>query len=306
MRRVVEQRPLFLGRQVAGDGLEAPIHLVEAGMQSSHGKVAGEHGTVGTETIDAMPHDRPQAVESPVMIVCNQIRNLDGDIGLAGEKPQAVSPCRHAGLVPVDGTAAVIENELLVGEIRRKPRRIRQLPGEYHQVEAHAVALEAGEACPPSGFEHDAVAGGEAAGRVGVPAQDVADADHPFETRLLIEQGLGARVAQVHMRHVACRHAAGLVERFEPSGLADAVIRLPARLDMDCLDDIVIAPIAAIISRQVVSPDRIESSESTTPRGHGAQPGMAVKFQIPQVMMGVDNRSVVELRHDPETNTTCS
>ena len=103
-------------------------------------------------------------------------------LGWRARSLQAVPPSRHPGLIPVDGAAAMIENELLVGKIRGKPGRIRQLPGEYHQVEAHAVALQSGEARPPRGFEHDAVASGEAAGRIRVPAQDVADAHHPFKS----------------------------------------------------------------------------------------------------------------------------
>ena len=74
-----------------------------------------------------------------------------------------------------------------------------------------------------AGSIHDAVTCCKAPGRIRVPAQDVADAHHPAKRRLLVEQGLGAGAAQRHMRHVARGHAAGLVERLQPAGLADAI-----------------------------------------------------------------------------------
>jgi len=198
----------------------------------------------------------------------------------------------------------VIEDELLVRKVRGQPGGIRQLTCEHHQVETHAVALETSEALPPFGLIHDSVTCRKPPRRIRIPAEDIANPHDPFKCRLLVEQGLSARTAKRHMRDIAGCDAARLVDAFQPSGFADAIISLPAGFDMDGRDDVEIVRVAPIVRSEIIPPDRIERTETTAPRGFWTEPGMTLELQIPQVMMGIDDRTVIELCHVCETIIT--
>src|SRR6202035_1604014 len=93
---------------------------------------------------------------------------------------------------------------------------------------------------------------------------------------------------------IAQRDAADSVERLQPTGFAQTIVGGPAGLDMDGGDDILPRRVAAIVGRQVVALQRFEIAEPAKFAGAGGEPGMALKAEIPEMMMGVDDRAVVD------------
>ena len=78
---------------------------------------------------------------------------------------------------------------MLVGEVCRQPRRAGELAREHHQIEDQTdVAPRCARPARQCRIVHDAVARSEAAGRIGVPAQYVADADDAIECRLRFDE----------------------------------------------------------------------------------------------------------------------
>lgn len=237
------------------------------------------------------------------MIVSDEIGNLDGDVRLPRQQPETVAPDAHAVGIPVDGTAAVIEHELQAGKGGGQSSGIRQLPGKHHQIEDQATRSETRQAAAPCRFVHDVGPGGEAAGRVRVPAQNVTDAGDTLKGGLRFDQGMGLGIGERHMYDVARRHPAGFVKAVQPAGFADAVFGEPAGFDMDGGDHTVAAGIAPIIVRKIVPPERSEITEPASIGGRGAQPRMPPEAQVPEVVMGIDDRSCIELWHEREFTT---
>ena len=99
------------------------------------------------------------------------------------------------------------------------------------------------------------------------------------------------------MRDVALGDGAGLVEGFEPARLADAILRRPARFDMHGRDDVLPGGIAAIVGRQIVAAERREIAETTRPIRARGEPGMAAEAEVPQVMVGIDDRTGIKTGH---------
>ena len=127
------------------------------------------------------------------MIVGDEIRDLDGDVARAGEQPQAVAPALHALGVAVDRAAAMVEDELLIGEVAASRAASPSWRGNTIRSKTRPCRAKQREAGAPGRLVHDAVAGGEAARRVGVPAQYVAHADDAVECCLRLDAARALR-----------------------------------------------------------------------------------------------------------------
>ena len=88
------------------------------------------------------------------------------------------------------------------------------------------------------------------------------------------------------------RHAVRLGHALHPGGLLDLARPVALRLDMDGRDDIVAGGVAAVVLRQVVPPERRKVAEEELVRRRVGEPGIAKRLQIPEVVVGIDNRQV--------------
>ncbi len=251
----------------------------------------------GAEAVDAVLDDHAEAVDGPVVVVGDEVGDLDRDVRLPRQLAKAVAPSRHALGVAVDRAAAVVEDERLVGEVAGKAGGVAELVGEDHEVEAEPVPPETGEAGAPGRVVHEVAARGEAAGRVRGPAEDIADADDARERRLGVEQGVAIGRRERHVGDIAAGDAAGLVEALQPLRLADAVVRPPARLDVDRRDDGLPRRVPSVVGGEVVAPERGEIAEAAMVVLARGQPRMAAHRQVPMVMVRVDDRPGMAAAH---------
>ena len=88
------------------------------------------------------------------------------------------------------------------------------------------------------------------------------------------------------------RHAVLPGDAVRPDGLLDLEAPVALRLDMDGRDDIVAGGVAAIVLRQVVPPERRKVAEEEFVRLQVGEPGIAKRLQVPEVVVGIDNRQV--------------
>ena len=89
------------------------------------------------------------------------------------------------------------------------------------------------------------------------------------------------------------RHAVRFGDAVHPDRLLDLEAPVAFRLDMDGRDDIVAGGVAAIVRRQVVPPERrIVAEEETAMRLRAVEPGIAKRVQVPEMVVGVDDRQV--------------
>ena len=180
------------------------------GMQAGDRKVAGEHRALRAEAVDAVEDDRPQAVERPVMIVGDEVGDLDRDVRLAATERQPVAPAPHAVGIAVDRAAAMVEDECMVRKVAHEPRRVGELVGNTIRSKTRPCSASTARPARQARVVHQVAARGEAAGRIGVPAQDVADADDPRERPPAPRSGQAASGARErHMRHERAGDAAG-------------------------------------------------------------------------------------------------
>jgi hypothetical protein len=227
------------------------------------------------------------------MIIGDEVRNLDGDVFVLGEESEPIAPSAHALGVAVDRAAAVVKDELLVRERRRELGRVGELAREHHQIEGDPVPSKQAKAGAPGRIVHDAVAGGEAAGGIGIPAQYVAHADDAVEGGMRFDQRRRLRAGERHVHDIAGRDALRLVQRLQPARLADAVVSNPAGFDMDAGDDVVLGGIPKIVLGKIVPPQRAKLTQAAAlARGCG-EPGVPAEAEVPEMMMGVDDRSRV-------------
>src|SRR5690606_20095240 len=75
-----EQAVAFLGREVGRDRVEGGIEGVERAVDSLNREIAGEHRPAGAEDVDALQHDRSDAVGRPGAVGDAEAGNLDRDL----------------------------------------------------------------------------------------------------------------------------------------------------------------------------------------------------------------------------------
>ena len=229
------------------------------------------------------------------MIVGDEVGDLDRDILARRELAQAVAPTLHAFGVAVDRAAAMVEDEQLVGEDRHQPHRVRRV-WRGNSIRSKLRPCAAGARGRRARADRPSCrAGDEAAGRIVVPAQDVADADDAIEGRLRIEEGRARRASPAaHARRSAPRRRPPC--RASPASASRRGNRpRPARLDMHGGDDVLAGGIAQIIVGQIVLPERSKVAEPAALGRSRAQPGMPVEAEVPEMMMRIDDRAGIDV-----------
>ena len=88
------------------------------------------------------------------------------------------------------------------------------------------------------------------------------------------------------------RHAVLFGDAVHPDRLLDLEAPVALRLDMDGRDDIVAGGVAAIVGREVVPFERGEVAEEEFVPLRAGKPGIAKRLQIPEMVVGIDNRQV--------------
>ena len=88
------------------------------------------------------------------------------------------------------------------------------------------------------------------------------------------------------------RHAVLFGHAVHPDGLLDLEAPVAFRLDMDGCDDIVAGGVAAVVGREVVPFERRKVAEEEFVRLRAGEPGIAKRLQVPEVVVGIDNRQV--------------
>src|SRR5690606_25832433 len=87
-----------------------------------------------------------------------------------------------------------------------------------------------------------------------------------------------------------------LADLADPAGLAQRVGRVGLGLDVDRPDDVLAGAVAPVVPGEVVAADRRVVAVAERDRRLVAQPGMAVGREVPEMMMGVDDRQIVTQR----------
>ncbi|EGE60675.1 hypothetical protein RHECNPAF_1360053 [Rhizobium etli CNPAF512] len=304
-----KQSALLVERELGGDRAVHLIDLVERSMQTGDREVAGKHRTFRAETSEAMLDHRPQAFERPRMVIGDKVGDLQAQVRLFAERPQAAAPERHAVLRPVGRAAAVIENEK---RLRKRPHQIERLvhlPGIEHQVEDQSEPRGMGKPGAPGAIAHAIRTRCKTLRRIGMPAQNIADADHAGVFRFRLEQARGIRPVERNAGDITAGYAGTAVEAVQPAALFQRVGNRPAGLHMHRRNDVLSRGIGAIIVDAVITQDRSEVSHHHLVAGFARflKPGMALQAEVPEVVVRVDHRPVIALGHRrasrPETSS---
>ena len=126
----------------------------------------------------------------------------------------------------------MVDDKDLVRESGRDARKFVGLPGIDHRLQMQPVPADGADAREPPRILHQIGARGEALGRVGVPAEPGAYADHAIIARLRGDGRFGAGGFQRHGGDVAVGDAVRLVQRLQPSRFLHRRRRVPAGLDV--------------------------------------------------------------------------
>src|ERR1700712_1167179 len=89
-----------------------------------------------------MPHDLAETRRGRTWIVGSKRRNFDHDIWQSAKPPQAFSPARHSLGIALDWTAAMVDDEQLLGKTLSESYGFLGLIGVNHQLQTEAMAGE--------------------------------------------------------------------------------------------------------------------------------------------------------------------
>ncbi|MNR06281.1 hypothetical protein D3C85_1223460 [compost metagenome] len=133
--------------------------------------------------------------------------------------------------------------------------------------------------------------------RRGRAAGFVANAAHALVTRLLGHYRNGVGMVQPGLGDDCIRYAVAGRQLFDEAGFANRVLRVPFGLDIHRLHHIMRTGIGEVILRKIATLERTVITVAKRDVGLGRQPGMAIDRRVPEVMMGVDDRSIPKLTH---------
>ena len=129
-----------------------------------------------------------------------------------------------------------------------------------------------------------------------MPAQDLADAAHVGLRAVGLQHRFRVRLLQARVGDDPVGEAALVGDALQPAGLGGRVVLQKTRLDMDRLDQIYAGHVRQIVVEQIVADERRGAAEHHF-AGAVGEPGIATRAQVPEMMVGVDDRPVIEAGH---------
>ena len=190
----------------------------------------------------------------------------------------------------------MVDDDLRVGEGAGKVQSVAELAGIDHHVEGQIEPPQQAEAAPPRRILHQVGALGEAPGRIPMPAQDLADTAHVGLRAVGLQHRFRVRLLQARVGDDPVGEAALVGDALQPAGLGGRVVLQKTRLDMDRLDQIYAGHVRQIVVEQIVADERRGAAEHHL-AGAVGEPRIATGLEIPEVMVGVDDRPVIEAGH---------
>jgi hypothetical protein len=106
------------------------------------------------------------------------------------------------------------------------------------------------------------------------------------------EHRLDGRVVEPGAGDDRVRKAGPPDDLLDPARLADRIARVPLGLDVHCLDHVVPGGVPEVVRRQVVAPERPIVAVAERHRRLVAEPRQVVAPEVPEMLMGVDDRQV--------------
>ena len=193
----------------------------------------------------------------------------------------------------------MIDDDGLAGEIGCELEQLIELAGKHQRIEAQGVLAKCAKAGSPGWIGHQIAAGSKASGGVDVPCEDITNAAHASKPGLPCDEISGIARSERHLCDIAHGHAVLMGERIEPAGFADAIGRVPAGLAMHGRNDVLIGGRYAIIARQMRAANRREVAEAVAIARGGTEPGVTTEREVPEMMMGIDDRSAIDRHGQP-------
>ena len=195
--------------------------------------------------------------------------------------PSDAAVGRQAGVIDDDGRGREVAGEL--------GRGIEVPPGRL-QVEVELVPFEQGEPLPPARTIHRARRAAPGVLPTRRSLRLVAHAPHQWERRLLGQHLAHVRAVEPGLGDHGAGEAVPRSRLVHPARLADGIARVPLGLDVDSLDDVEGARVAAVVVGKVCAPDG--GVVAVAERDHRLidEPGMRPESEVPEMMMRVDDR----------------
>ncbi len=138
----------------------------------------------------------------------------------------------HALRAAVEGGSAMVDGEALVWEISHQIQRILDLPGRHQQIKRQIQGGELRQARAPTRIGHPVTISDCRSGRVRMPTDNVADANHPLAAGERFKIWLDPGAAQIGKGHIARGNAVRTGQGIKPFDLAHRIGGVPVCLDM--------------------------------------------------------------------------
>ena len=100
---------------------------------------------------------------------------------------------------------------------------------------------------------------------------------------------------QLSPRHDAMRKSALIGNGLQPARLLRRLRRIKAGVDMHGFDDVLVGRVGKIVVEQIGFGDRCDIAGDACRQRPCAQPGIGKAFEIPEMVVRIDNREIVHL-----------
>jgi hypothetical protein len=109
-----------------------------------------------------------------------------------------------------------------------------------------------------------------------------------------LENALDVRIVEPRVSDERIGHAVLIGDRVQPTRLSHLIVAIPFGFHVHGGHHVVVCCVASIVGRQVVALQTLVWAEEEVLVGAIAQPGVVVAIQIPQMMVRIDDRNVLE------------
>ena len=294
-KKLREELSPLVDAKIGDDPFEVVVEHIKAAVELVDGEITGEHTAVRPEDLDGLQYKRADAVFRPAPVHHAETRNLHPDIRLRREPAYAGSPEREGVGVAIDRHASMIEDDGGVAMRRGKRRGVRHLRRIELQVEREIVAFQQGEAAQPCRVGEEIWFRHIGLGRIWMPIHNVADAAHVRKLAMSGERRFDIGPMQLGPRNDAMRKSALIGNRLQPARLPHRLRRIEAGVDMHGFDDVLVGCVCKIVVEQIGFGDRRDVAGYACRQGPRAQPRIGEAFEIPEMVVRIDNWEIVHL-----------
>ncbi len=252
------------------------------------------------EDVDRVVDDRPHVGEPPGLPLEADAGDLDRHLRRRRDELERTAPAREPLCAAVRGQERVIDDNRRLRMPGDQVHELGRMPPRRLQLEVQAMARQQRIASLPLRIGHGARGPlFDTVGR-GRRCRLMSYAPHQREGSVAGQHVLNVAAIEEGAGNMSGRRTVGRGDLAHPAALGDGIGFVPLSLHRHRGDDAMTRRDRPVVGRQKVSLERRVVAIAERDHRLVAEPGVVVPVEIPEVMMGIDDRDIA-IRHGPRS-----